>query len=66
MFDCQTFVLGEAELPRLDLTGEGPLPAGEPVLILREVGVEDLDDDTGPEGFTGEGEILLTGVTDRC
>ena len=43
-----------------------PLPAGgaavvvDPVLILREVGVEDLD-----AGFPGEGEILLTGVTDR-
>lgn len=70
MFDCHTFILGEAELPRLDLTGEVPLRAGdamvvvEPVLILREVGVEDLD--TGPEGFPGLGEILLTGgVTDR-
>lgn len=67
MFDCHTFILGEAELPRLlVLTGEVPLRAGDamvvvdPVLILREVGVEDL------EGFPGLGEILLTGgVTDR-
>lgn len=65
MFDCHTFILGEAELPRVVLTGEVPLRAGvDPVLILREVGVEDLV--TGPEGFPGLGEILLTGgVTDR-
>lgn len=71
MFDCHTFILGETELPGVVLTGEVPLRAGdamvvvEPVLILREVGVGDLD--TGPEGcFPGLGEILLTGgVTDR-
>lgn len=68
MFDCHTFILGEGELPRLELTGEVPLTAGnavvvDPVLILREVGVGDLD--PGPEGFPGVGEILLTGVADR-
>lgn len=63
---CHALIFGEAEFPRLVLTGEVPLipdeTAGlpEPVLIRRGVGVEDLE--TVVAGFVGGGDGLLVGV----
>lgn len=64
MLDCHAFILGEAELPRLVLTGEAPLtlegaeaPA-EPVLILLGVGVLDLG---AGIALIGGGDSLLEG-----
>ena len=65
---CHALILGEAELPRLVLTGEFPLIPDEatlpdPVLILRGVGVEDLG--TGVDGLLGGVDGLRDGVACR-
>lgn len=61
MLDCHALIFGEAEFPRLVLTGEVPLTldgVGEPVLTLLGVGVLDLRADVG---LLGEGDNLLAG-----
>lgn len=69
MFDCHALIFGDAEFPRLLLTGDEPLapdaatdPEG-PAVVLRDVGVKDLGG--GVEGLTGGGEGLLDGVLAR-
>jgi len=66
MFDCHALIFGDAEFPRLVLTGEAPLNPDvttdvlEPALALRGGGVEVLGG--GVEGLTGEGDGLREGV----
>lgn len=65
---CHALILGEAEFPLTDFTGEVPLVPDitaaplDPVLNLLGVGVEDLGTDV--DGILGGGEDLLVGVVD--
>lgn len=69
IFDCHALIFGEAELPLLVLMGEVPLTPDEatvprdPVLVLRGVGVEDLE--AGVEGLLGGGDGRRVGVADH-
>lgn len=66
---CHALIFGDAEFPRLVLTGEVPLIPDEttgplePVLILRGVELEDLE--AGVMGLFGGGDGLLDGVACR-
>lgn len=59
MFDCHALIFGDAELPRLVFTGDVPLISEDPAVVLREVGVKDLEG--GVEGLIGGGDGLLDG-----